>query len=118
MQENKQQQTYLLQLYYSEKNVNEIMEELEKKEVVVQELQERKEAIDEKVAQKQKEYKKVMKEVHILENKTAEKVSLYGVGGNHMRDFFNFEYELQTHIAHTKKNLHLRCDVKHHFTTF
>lgn len=71
----KQRQMYLLQLYHAEKSATNASEELERKKLIVEELMKKKEECDEAVAVKQREHKKLLKEVHKMEQKTLEKVS-------------------------------------------
>ncbi|KHN86179.1 Structural maintenance of chromosomes protein 1A [Toxocara canis] len=69
----KQRQMYLMQLYHAEKSVANATEELERKNLIVEELMKKKEECDEAVATKQREHKKLLKEVHKMEQKTLEK---------------------------------------------
>uniref|UniRef100_A0A915ATD7 Structural maintenance of chromosomes protein n=4 Tax=Ascarididae TaxID=6250 RepID=A0A915ATD7_PARUN len=69
----KQRQMYLLQLYHAEKSATSASEELERKKLIVEELMKKKEECDEAVAVKQREHKKLLKEVHKMEQKTLEK---------------------------------------------
>ena len=66
---------YLLQLFHIEKSAENASDELRRKKETVEELVKKKEQCDEAVATKQKEFKKLQKEVHKLEQKTLEQVS-------------------------------------------
>ncbi|VDK74855.1 unnamed protein product [Litomosoides sigmodontis] len=71
--ESKQRQVYLLQLFYAEKMANETMSDWKRKKEIVAELTSKKAECDAAVTGKQHEHKKVLKEVHKLENKTSGK---------------------------------------------
>ncbi|VDD87942.1 unnamed protein product [Enterobius vermicularis] len=68
----KQQKMFLLQLYHTEKSADNAAEELRRKKEIVEELIKKKEESDEAVTNKQKEFKKLQKELHRLEQKTLE----------------------------------------------
>lgn len=63
-----------MQLFYAEKLAEETTDEWKRKKEIVSELINKKAECDAAVTQKQHEHKKVLKEVHKLENKTSEKV--------------------------------------------
>uniref|UniRef100_A0A0N5AH08 Structural maintenance of chromosomes protein n=1 Tax=Syphacia muris TaxID=451379 RepID=A0A0N5AH08_9BILA len=68
----KQQKMYLVQLYHTEKSSENAAEELKRKKAIVEELIKKKEECDEIVSNKQKEFKRLQKELHKLEQKTLE----------------------------------------------
>lgn len=68
---------FLLQLYHTEKSADNAAEELRRKKEIVEELIKKKEESDEAVTNKQKEFKKLQKELHRLEQKTLEQVIFF-----------------------------------------
>ncbi|MFH4980329.1 hypothetical protein AB6A40_007038 [Gnathostoma spinigerum] len=69
----KQRQLFLLQFYQAEKNITSAADDLKRKKEDVAELIKKKEDCDECVIAKQKEHKKLLKEVHKIEQKALEK---------------------------------------------
>lgn len=63
-----------MQLFYAEKMAKETTSDWKRKKEIVTELTNKKVECDAAVTAKQQEHKKVLKEVHKLENKTSGKV--------------------------------------------